>query len=68
MLICNSPIYNVWRDVGVCVPFPVKQIKANNVIDNIIQNIHYKRDDEMTIYNDDDEQRKNGHNQTRRYV
>ena len=27
------------RDVGVCVPFPVKQIKANNVIDNIIQNI-----------------------------
>ena len=29
----------LWRDVGVCVPFPFKQIKVNNVIDNIIQNI-----------------------------
>ena len=59
----------VWRDVGVCVPFPVKQIKANNVIDNIIQNI-YNMNEMMKwlIYNDDDEQRENGHNQTRRYV
>ena len=45
--------------MGVCVPFPIKQIKANNVIDDIIQKYtQYKQDDEMTIYNDDDEQRK----------
>ena len=48
--------YTLWRDVGVCVPFPVKQIKVNNC--NIRYNakyIPYKRNDEMTIYNDDDE-------------
>ena len=33
-------VIDVWRDVDVCVPFPIKQIKANNVIDDIIQNIH----------------------------
>ena len=25
----------LWRDVGMCVPFPVEQINANNVIYNI---------------------------------
>ena len=42
--ICYIPLqvdlYLLWRDVGVCVPFPIKQIKVNNVIYDIMQNIH----------------------------
>ena len=65
----ESWVFKLWRDVGVCVPFPVKQIKANNVIDNIIQNIYNMNEmmkwlfTMMTMNNG-----KNGHNQTRRYV
>ena len=33
----------------MCVPFPVKPIKANNVIDNIIQNI-YNINDMMKLF------------------
>ena len=47
---------DVWRDVGVCMPFPVKQIKVNNCsIRYNAKYIQYKRNDEMNIYNDDDE-------------